>query len=192
MQRANTPLKYFISNHLKGIQMKKIAKQLALAGVVAMSLSSYHAIAQQAAAAPAAPEHTIVPKVSLYTEYEYRGISQTAEKPALQFNLDYSHSSGFYVGTWGSNISWISDTGPLATPSLQTPSANIEIDLYGGYKGAISGDLGFDVGVPGNEADQHFIDIRLDGKLGFGQFADRHIVTQIIDFYHFNLAIFAE
>lgn len=116
--------------------------------ILAASLASAaFAFPSLATAQAAASPHTFTGNFTLASEYLYRGIAQTRGKPALQGGLDYAHSSGFYLGTWGSNISWISDTGPLATPSLQTPSANIEIDVYGGYKGTVSGDLGFDIGV---------------------------------------------
>lgn len=77
--------------------------------------------------------------MTLASEYLYRGIAQTRGKPALQGGFDYAHSSGFYVGTWGSNISWISDAGTGA-------SASLEVDIYGGYKGT-AGPVGYDVGI---------------------------------------------
>lgn len=129
--------------------MKTTAKHLALVGAVALSLTSYQALAQTApapapaAAAPAAPENTLVPKISLYTEYEYRGISQTAEKPALQFNLDYTHTSGFYLGTFVSNIKWLKEA---AKASGFTTSAQIEWDLFGGYKFEVVKDVTLDIG----------------------------------------------
>jgi uncharacterized protein (TIGR02001 family) len=88
--------------------------------------------------AQAADEHTFAFNVGAVTDYRYRGISQTRFKPALQGGADYSHSSGFYVGTWASTIKWIKDWGG---------DANIELDIYGGYKGAITEGLSFDVGV---------------------------------------------
>lgn len=94
--------------------------------------------AVHAADAPASP-HTVTGNVTLASEYIYRGIGQTNRKAALQGGLDYSHSSGLYLGTWGSNISWLSDAG--------LGSSSLELDVYGGYKGSISGDLGYDVGV---------------------------------------------
>jgi uncharacterized protein (TIGR02001 family) len=75
--------------------------------------------------------------VGLVSDYRYRGISQTRLKPALQGGFDYSNG-GFYVGTWASTIKWIKDFGG---------DANVEIDLYGGYKGEIAKDFGYDVGV---------------------------------------------
>ncbi len=130
--------------------MKNIAKQLALAGAVAVSLASFQALAQQvapaspAAAAPEpAPTYTLVPKISVYSEYEYRGISQTAEKPALQFNLDYSHPSGFYLGTFVTNINWLKE---VAKAGGFSTGANIEWDIFGGYKFEVVKDVTLDVG----------------------------------------------
>ncbi|MCF8179377.1 MAG: TorF family putative porin [Sulfuritalea sp.] len=93
-------------------------------------------------AADASP-HSFTGNVGFATDYVFRGISQTSGKPALQGGFDYAHSSGLYAGTWASNISWIADGNPGAA----SPNASLEIDLYGGYKGTISGDLGFDVGL---------------------------------------------
>lgn len=132
--------------------MKTNSKHMALAGAVVLLLGSYQAMAQQAtpaatpAVAPAAepaPENTLVPKVSLYSEYEYRGISQTAEKPALQFNLDYTHTSGFYLGTFVTNIKWLKEA---AKASGFSTNAKIEWDIFGGYKFEIAKDVTVDVG----------------------------------------------
>ena len=133
--------------------MKKTAYTTPLArlGVVAalysISLVAINAAAQTAPEAPAAPaatpEHTFTPKVSLFSEYEYRGISQTSEKPAVQFNLDYVHSSGFYLGTFVSNISWLKDYKSLG---LVSKSASVEIDLFGGYKFEVVKDVTLDLG----------------------------------------------
>jgi len=83
--------------------------------------------------------------VSLTTDYRYRGISQTRLKPALQGGLDYNHPSGFYVGTWLSTISWIRDAGNIN--GADVGGANVEMDIYGGYKGEIAKDFSSDVGV---------------------------------------------
>lgn len=84
-------------------------------------------------------DYTLSYNVGVVSDYRYRGISQTARKPALQGGIDFAHSSGFYLGTWGSTIHWIKDSTPATRGS-------VEIDLYGGYKGT-AGPLGFDVGV---------------------------------------------
>lgn len=91
-------------------------------------------------AKPASP-HTFTGNVTLASEYLYRGIAQTNGKAALQGGFDYAHSSGLYVGTWGSTISWLSDVGPGI-------SAPLELDIYGGYKNSFAGgDWNYDVGV---------------------------------------------
>ena len=77
----------------------------------------------RASAREPTPEHSFTGKVALYTEYEYRGISQTSEKPAGQLNLDYAHASGIYVGTFLSNIKWLKDTAEV---NGFTTSANLE------------------------------------------------------------------
>lgn len=112
--------------------MHKTLTALAVAGALASPLAA-------AADAPASP-HTFTGNVALASEYLYRGIAQTRGEPALQGGFDYAHANGFYAGIWGSNISWISD-------GVAGASASLEVDVYGGYKGAISGDLGFDIGV---------------------------------------------
>ena len=93
--------------------------------------------------APAAAQAQFTGKVGLYSEYEYRGISQTSEDPALQVNLDFAHGSGFYVGTFVSNIKWLKDTADVNGFSTK---ANIEWDIYAGWKKEIAKDLTLDVG----------------------------------------------
>jgi uncharacterized protein (TIGR02001 family) len=75
--------------------------------------------------------------VGATTDYRYRGISQTRLRPAVQGGVDYTQG-GFYLGAWASTIKWIKDGGG---------DSDLEIDLYGGYKGALSKDLSYDVGV---------------------------------------------
>lgn len=92
-----------------------------------------------AAEAPASP-HSFSANVGLYSQYVFRGLTQTNEDPALQGGFDYAHSSGFYLGTWASNISWLRDNASYSG------GGSLEIDLYGGYKGSV-GDFGYDVGL---------------------------------------------
>ena len=92
------------------------------------------------AAAPASP-HTFSYNLGLYSQYIFRGLTQTDEKPAIQGGVDYSHSSGFYLGTWASNISWLEDGGNYDGSSL-------ELDIYGGYRNTIGeSGIGYDVGL---------------------------------------------
>ncbi len=105
--------------------------------VVTTLLSASAVMAQSKAPEP---DYTLAYNVAGVTDYRVRGISQTAFKPALQAGVDFAHKSGLYLGAFGSNVSWIKDFN-LAT------KGSLEIDLYGGFKGAITKDIGFDVGV---------------------------------------------
>ncbi len=86
------------------------------------------------------PDYTLGFNVGVVTDYRFRGLTQTSKKAALQGGLDFSHTNGFYLGAWGSNVRWIKDFNGATKGSL-------EIDLYGGYKGSIAPDLGFDLGL---------------------------------------------
>lgn len=94
--------------------------------------------------------HSFSGNVGLFSQYVFRGLSQTNEDPAIQGGFDYSHASGFYVGTWASNISWLKDSGAY-------DSSSMEWDFYGGYRGGFAADFSYDVGVlhyyyPGDKA----------------------------------------
>jgi uncharacterized protein (TIGR02001 family) len=71
-----------------------------------------------------------------FTDYRYRGISQTRLKPAVQAGVDWTDGP-FYLGAWASNIQWIKDAAG---------NGKVEIDIYGGYKGEIAKDFTYDVG----------------------------------------------
>jgi uncharacterized protein (TIGR02001 family) len=96
-------------------------------------------------ATPAAPAlaqdspHSLSANVGLFSQYVFRGTAQTAGKPALQGGFDYGHSSGLYLGTWASNISWLQDFAAYNRSSL-------EWDFYGGFKKGF-GDFYIDVGT---------------------------------------------
>ena len=131
------------------MQLSTRFRKSALA-VACGALFAGSALAQTPAPAPApapapTPEHTFTANVGLFSEYIFRGIGQTAGRPAVQGGFDYAHSSGFYVGTWASNISWLEDFGAYNRSSL-------EWDFYGGYKQNFPdpyGDFFYDLGVYG-------------------------------------------
>lgn len=112
--------------------MKFSILPIALAGA---SLLASSAVLAQAAPAAASP-HTVAGNLGFVTDYRFRGISQTFKQAAVQGGIDYSHSSGFYLGTWGSNVS-----------GLQYPNGSaLELDVYGGYKFPV-GPMTLDLGV---------------------------------------------
>ena len=79
--------------------------------------------------------------IGLTSDYAYRGISQTDERPALQGGFDFAHTSGFYAGVWGSNVSWLRDA-----ETTSSSGNSLELDVYAGYTTAL-GPLGLDVGL---------------------------------------------
>ena len=113
----------------------------------------------------AEPDHTLAYNVGVTSDYRFRGMAQTAAKPALQAGVDFAHKSGLYLGAWGSNVSWIKDFG--------ASDGSLEIDLYGGYKGEVISGLGFDLGVityqyPGNTAATNADTTEVYGALSYG------------------------
>lgn len=84
--------------------------------------------------------------VSLVSNYLYRGLSQTGGKPAIQGGFDYEHSSGFYVGVWGSNTSFFSDLYKETAGALGASSSSLELDTYLGFKNSLPNDVFYDVG----------------------------------------------
>ncbi len=98
-----------------------------------MTTSPFKALALAALlAAPVLASAQLSANVSINSGYKFRGQDQTDNKPALQGGFDYAHASGFYVGNWNSNVSWM-------------PGNSLETDIYGGYKGEAGG-VGYDVG----------------------------------------------
>jgi len=110
--------------------------------LAALTLAASSSFAQTAAPA-AAPENTLAFNASLASEYRYRGISQSRFLPAVQGGVDFTHTSGFYVGAWASTIKWIKDGGTVAGVNAKGP---VELDLYGGYRGEVVKDVAYDVG----------------------------------------------
>ncbi len=71
--------------------------------------------------------------VGATSNYIWRGMTQTSNGPAISGGVDYAHDSGFYIGTWASNIDWTGVPG-------------YEIDGYLGYGMEFAKDWSFDVG----------------------------------------------
>lgn len=107
-------------------------KKLILSAAI---FAAYAATASAQSAAPASP-HTFTGNMTVATDYRFRGISQTFKQPTLQGGFDYSHSSGFYLGNWNSNVSGVQFMN----------GAGLEMDFYGGFKFEPVKDLTADIG----------------------------------------------
>ncbi|HEU0200946.1 MAG TPA: TorF family putative porin [Burkholderiaceae bacterium] len=103
--------------------------------IVAASLAVLLA-APTLASAQAKPEpaFTLTGNAGLFSDYRFRGFTQTGYGPAFQGGFDFAHQSGFYVGNWNSNVEQALYNG-----------ASLEMDLYAGYK-LSAGPVGLDFG----------------------------------------------
>ncbi len=111
---------------------------LRTAMLVSLGLTFSPVFAAEAPAA-AAPEYTLTGNMALTTDYVFRGVSQTQNKPGVSGGVDFG-INGFYLGMWAANVAWVNDGGYKNNSSLET-------DFYGGYKGTFAGDFGYDLGV---------------------------------------------
>ncbi|MBI1402672.1 MAG: hypothetical protein GC147_05610 [Porphyrobacter sp.] len=66
---------------------------------------------------------TVSGSATLTSDYRFRGVSQSDEGLAVQGGITISHESGFYVGTWGSNLAGWGTFG----------GTNMELDLIAGF-----------------------------------------------------------
>ena len=110
-----------------------------LAAAVLLGVTIAAPTAQAADATPAAPtetpEYTLTANVGLYSQYIFRGISYSQNKPVVQGGADFAHKSGLYAGVFGTSLS-----------SKAIENAVGEIDLYGGFANSV-GDFGYDIGL---------------------------------------------
>lgn len=157
---------------------------------LALTGLSFNCLAQATApTAPAAtPEHSLSGNLSLNSDYRFRGISQSWKLPALQGGLDYAHRSGFYAGTWASNVSGNSYNN----------GAGLELDLYAGFKFPLAQDLTLDLGAlayvypgarlnsaPGVATDKTYNNVDLYAGLTAGAFSAKLSVSAT-DYFGLN------
>lgn len=100
--------------------------------LAALLLAPAVSFAQEAATEEASSNFSW--NAGVVTDYVFRGITQTEEGSAVQGGLDYSFGdSGFYIGTWGSNVSFAGS------------SIDAEMDTYIGYNHDFTENFNFDV-----------------------------------------------
>jgi uncharacterized protein (TIGR02001 family) len=126
----------------KGSPMNALKKSLLSIAVASACAAPSLALAQAAAPSP----HSLTGNVGLFSQYIFRGLTQTDGRAALQGGLDYAHASGFYAGIWASNVSWLADGYAGVQPGItRAGSYSLEVDTYLGFKFPV-GDFTFDVG----------------------------------------------
>jgi len=92
--------------------------------------------------------------------YLWRGLTQSINEGAISGGIDYAADSGFYIGTWASNVSYAADD-----------VYSYEHDIYGGFSGEANG-LSYDIGYLyyNYDAEAEFDFGELYGSIGFGAF----------------------
>ena len=75
--------------------------------------------------------------VGFFNQYSFRGIDQSGEEAAVQGGFDWAHDSGFYIGTWASNVDF-NDNDSVT-----------EFDFYGGYAKEIQNGINLDLSMIG-------------------------------------------
>lgn len=112
--------------------MKPVKLSFAVALVLAaMPLVSF----AQEAEAPAEEEadSPLSVSIAVTSDYVWRGVSQTDNKPAFQPSVTYTAPVGVYVGIWASNVDFGSG------------DPDWEVDGYVGYNVDFSDNINFDV-----------------------------------------------
>ncbi|MFM9913840.1 MAG: TorF family putative porin [Methylophilaceae bacterium] len=132
-----------------------IKKSLILAGLLSVAMTtSYSTFADEmaapaaeaaAAAAEPAPPYTLTFNLGVYSKYMFRGVDVNGT-PAVQGGIDFGHSSGFYAGTWWSNLNPYSYGESDFVAGSE--GNHLETDWYVGY--AHTFDNGFGVNFLAN------------------------------------------
>ena len=101
---------------------------------------------------------------SMASNYIWRGLTQTENEAAVQGGIDYAGDSGFYVGTWASNVNY--GAGDVYS---------YEHDIYAGFAfdtGDISWDVGYLYYNYDKEAEFDFSEVYIG--VGIGNFSAQY------------------
>ncbi|EIC20619.1 TorF family putative porin [Thiorhodovibrio frisius] len=178
---------------MKKIAMKETARihrsspRLAgLAAAVALSLAGTNV-----ALAQGAGPWDFSANIGAVSNYMWRGVTQTGDGAAVQGGLDVAHESGFYAGTWASNIDWDDGTQTVTgvvrlDPTTGRPTVvgttsgnnsglpTYELDLYAGYDFSLpdeNASLGLNTiyyAYPDSSGNVDFWEIGISGGYDFG------------------------
>ena len=120
------------------------------------------ALSLAAATTPALATDGLTANAAITTDYVFRGVTQSAKRPAVQGGLDYQFAdSGFAVGTWLSSIDF-------------SDGSRLEWDLFANYNfdlgpiGASVGVVGYVFPGSGNDGPYDFLELRIGLDHDFG------------------------
>jgi uncharacterized protein (TIGR02001 family) len=98
-------------------------------------VSGFAAVPAFADETDAPSDVTVTGNVALVTDYRFRGIGLSGGDIAVQGSINVNHSSGLYAGVWASSLEDSAVYG------------STEVDVYGGWTGAVASGLTADVGL---------------------------------------------
>lgn len=103
----------------------------------------------------------VTANAAVSSNYIWRGLTQTANDAAVSGGIDYASESGFYVGTWASNVNYGADD-----------IYSYEHDVYFGFSGEADG-ISYDVGYLyyNYDAEANFDFAEVYGSIGMGGFS---------------------
>jgi len=107
------------------------------------------------------PSHAeLTANASVTNNYLWRGLTQSLNQAAVQGGVDWASDSGFYVGTWVSNVEY--------DPA---DAFSYEHDMYFGFAGEVDG-ISYDIGYLYYNYDENakFDFGEVYASLGFGNF----------------------
>ena len=118
-------------------------------------------VASSAMILSSAASAELTANVSVTNNYIWRGLTQTTNEPAVQGGLDWASESGFYIGTWASNVQYDADD-----------AYSYEHDIYGGFAGEAGG-MSYDIGYLYYNYDENagYDFSEVYGSIGFGNFS---------------------
>lgn len=108
-------------------------KTIRMAALAACLVAGLPVAAQAQSAEDEAAEWEIDGEVGLFSDYRFRGVSLSGKDAEVTGEISVAHESGFYAGTWISNV------------DLGSGADDLEVDLYAGWAtevGAVSLDVG--------------------------------------------------
>ncbi len=72
--------------------------------------------------------------VGFFSDYVFRGVSQTDEAMSIQGGFDYEHETGLHAGVWGSTVDF-----------NNAQDGSLELDITAGYANEVAG-FSYDIG----------------------------------------------
>lgn len=114
--------------------------------------SIFATVALALAGSSAAMAGDFTANVGVTNNYLWRGLTQSENEAAISGGIDFTTESGFYAGTWASNVSY-----------LPGDTFSYEHDLYIGFRGgdAVTYDVGYLYYNYDSQADYDFSEVYL-------------------------------